>query len=146
MKVWRYGGQRDPHPHLPTSTPAHLRLPRGGEATKSHRLEKVNDLLRDELSGLIAGVLHDPRLAMVSVTEVETAPDLRFARVFVSIMGDEDQQRETLRALRGAAGFLRRELGRRVTLRYLPALDFQVDQSIERGRRILDLIKEVQQG
>lgn len=107
-------------------------------------MERVNDLLRDELSAIIRDELKDPRVAMLSITHVETAPDLHFARVHISTMGDAAERDETVRALRRAAGFLRHELRRRVVLRHLPTLDFQADDSIERGARVLGLIRQIE--
>jgi ribosome-binding factor A len=111
----------------------------------SRRIERVNDLLRSELSELIGRTLKDPRVAgLVSLTEVETSADLRHARVYVSVFGSDEERRSTLSALRHAAGFLRHEVAQRVTLRHMPELDFQLDSSIERGDRILQLLRQVQ--
>lgn len=111
----------------------------------SRRIERVNDLLRSELSELIGRTLKDPRVAgLVSLTEVETSADLRHARVFVSVFGSDEERKSTLSALRHAAGFLRHEVAQRVTLRHMPELDFQLDSSIERGDRILQLLRQVQ--
>jgi ribosome-binding factor A len=111
----------------------------------SRRIERVNDLLRSELSELIGRTLKDPRVAgLVSLTEVETTADLRHARVYVSVFGSDDDQKSTLTALRSAAGFLRREIAQRVTLRTVPELEFQLDKSLEQGDRILRLLKQVQ--
>ena len=111
----------------------------------SRRIERVNDLLRSELSELIGRTLKDPRVAgLVSLTEVETSADLRHARVFVSVFGTDEERKSTLSALRHAAGFLRHEVAQRVTFRHMPELEFQLDSSIERGDRILQLLREVQ--
>lgn len=111
----------------------------------SRRIERVNDLIRSELSELIGRELKDPRVAgLVSLTEVETTSDLRHARVFVSVFGSEEERKSTLTALRHAAGFLRHEVAQRVTLRTVPELEFQLDHSLEQGDRILRLLKQVQ--
>jgi ribosome-binding factor A len=111
----------------------------------SRRIERINDLLRSELSELIGRTLKDPRVAgLVSLTEVETSADLRHARVFVSVFGTDEERASTLTALRSAAGFLRREIAHRVTFRTVPELDFQLDTSLEQGDRILRLLKQVQ--
>lgn len=108
-------------------------------------MERVNELLRAEISELIARNLKDPRVSgTISVTEVETSPDLRHAKVYVSIMGSEEQRRESLAALKHAAGFFRHELGERLTLRRVPELDVRLDESIERGDRIMRLLKQIQ--
>lgn len=112
----------------------------------SRRMERVNELLRSEISQLIARSLKDPRISgTISVTEVQTSPDLRHARVYVSILGSEDQRRESLAALRHAAGFFRRELGERLTLRRTPELEIRLDESLERGDRIMRLLREIQE-
>lgn len=110
----------------------------------ARRLERVNELIREEISELIHRQLKDPRLAvMISITAVDTTPDLRHARVYVSILGTEAEQRDVMRGLRAAAGFMRRELGSRLTMRHVPELEFRQDKGIERGTRILQLLKEV---
>jgi ribosome-binding factor A len=113
----------------------------------TRRIERVNELIREEISELIRREVKDPRLdSFISVTEVVTSPDLRHARVFVSIMGTEEEKQQVEKGLAAAAGFLRRELGERLTLRYTPELVFQLDDSIERGSRLLQLINEVAPG
>src|SRR5437868_1376722 len=110
----------------------------------TRRVERINDLLRAELSELIGRTMKDPRLAgLVSITEVETTSDLRHARVFVSVFGSEEDRQSSLTALRAASGFLRREVAQRITFRHMPELEFQLDSSLERGDRILQLIKQV---
>ncbi|HUV52167.1 MAG TPA: 30S ribosome-binding factor RbfA [Dehalococcoidia bacterium] len=113
----------------------------------TRRIERVNELIREEISELIRREVKDPRLnSFISVTEVVTSPDLRHARVFVSIMGTEEEKKQVEKGLAAAAGFLRRELGERLTLRYTPDLIFQLDDSIERGSKLLQLINEVAPG
>jgi ribosome-binding factor A len=110
----------------------------------SRRQERVRELIRDELSAVIQHEMHDPRLGgLISITDVSISPDLKFARVYLSVLGDEEEQRDALKAARSAAGFLRRTLGSRTTLRYVPELHFEADRSIERGDRVLRILKEV---
>lgn len=110
----------------------------------SRRLDRVNHLLQQELAELLTRELKEPRLGvMVSITGVETSPDLRTAKVFVSIYGSETESERALEALRGAAGFLRRELSARLRMKQVPALVFERDRSIERGARIAELLREV---
>ena len=110
----------------------------------SHRIERVNTLIRREISELIQHHLRDPRLAeFVAVTEVETAADLKHARVFVSSIGGKKDEAGVLAALTAAAGFLRSELAKKVRLRHTPELSFHWDSSIERGDRILRLLDQV---
>ncbi len=110
----------------------------------AHRIERVNHLIRREVSQLLQHQVKDPRLgSFIVVTEVSTSPDLRQAKIFVSHIGSEEEKQETLRALVAASGFLRNELAKRLGLRRIPELRFQWDNSIEQGVRLLKLIDEV---
>jgi len=107
----------------------------------SRRTERIGELLRKELSSLLANEMSDPRLPlMVSITHVDVSADLRLARVFVSIMGSNEEKHFAVKLLRGAAGFLIWELRPRLSLRYIPELSFELDQSIEEGARLLNLM------
>jgi ribosome-binding factor A len=109
----------------------------------AHRIERVNTLIRREISELIQHQLRDPRLdEFVAVTEVDTSSDLKYAKVFVSSIGGQQQEQKILGVLNAAAGFLRSELAKKVTLRRTPELSFHWDNSIEHGDRILRLIDE----
>lgn len=110
----------------------------------SRRTQKVNDLLRQEISDLLLRHVNDPRLnAFLSITEVEVSADLKHAQVFVSIMGDSETKADVLRGLRSASGFLRRELAHRLTMRFVPELAFHQDDSIERGSRVLEILQHL---
>jgi len=110
----------------------------------AHRIERVNNLIRQEISELLQRQVKDPRLgSFVAITEVSTSPDLRYAKVFVSRIGSEEEKRETLKVLAAASGFLRNELARRLRMRRIPELNFEWDDSIERGAHLLDLINKV---
>lgn len=110
----------------------------------SHRIERVNTLIRREISELIQHQLRDPRLdEFVVVTEVDTSSDLKYAKVFVSCIGGQQQEQKILGVLNSASGFLRSELAKNVSLRRTPELSFHWDNSIEHGDRILRLIDEV---
>ena len=112
----------------------------------SRRIERVNDLIRSEISELIVKEIKDPRLrGMISVTEVDTAPDLRHAKVYVSVLGTEEERSTVINTLKHAAGFFRKELGERLTMRRTPELAFVLDTSIERGDRIMRLLREIQE-
>ena len=105
------------------------------------RVDRVNELLRSEISYLISRQIKDPRVAgVISITEVVASNDLRSARVFVSVMGRVEEKREALEGIRSAASFLRRELRERVNLRHTPHLIFELDDSIEEGDRVLRLM------
>lgn len=106
------------------------------------RTERVNSLLRRELARIISEELSDPRISFPTVTAVETTPDLRTARVHVSVLGDEERRRGTMTALHGAKGHLRRVLGDRTELRSVPDLVFVEDRSAERAARISSLLRE----
>lgn len=108
------------------------------------RTDRVNALLQRELGQLISEELTDPRISFATVTAVETTPDLRSARVHVSVLGPEDQGRETMRALEGARQHLRHEIGARTDLRFVPDLTFVRDRSAETAARISRLLREAQ--
>lgn len=113
----------------------------------SRRQERLNYLLRQEISQLIHQGVKDPRLAgVVSITEVDVSPDLKQARVFVSVLGNEDEKQQVLAGLRGAASFFRRELAGRVVLRYIPHLTFHYDESLARGDHLLQLMRKLESG
>ena len=110
----------------------------------AHRIERVNSLIRQELSELLQRQVKDPRLGnFIAVTEVSTSPDMKFARVYVSSMGEGTDRQETLKALTSAAGFFRTRLAKTLRMRYTPELSFHWDDSIERGNRLLQLLDEV---
>jgi ribosome-binding factor A len=110
----------------------------------ARRIERVGNLIRHEISELLQRQVKDPRLGdFVTVTEVSISPDLRYAKVFVSCIGSEDEKRETLSGLVAASGFLRNQLAKRLRLRRVPELSFQWDDSIERGAHLLQLIDKV---
>jgi ribosome-binding factor A len=111
----------------------------------SRRIARLNEQLRSDLSELIVREVKDPRLAgMVTVTTVDISPDLRHAKVYVSVLGSEDDRKHTLQALRSATGFLRTQIAARMTTKRAPDLQFMLDVSIERGERIMQLIREVE--
>ena len=111
----------------------------------SHRAQRVADVIRRELSGLLEREAKDPRIGFVTVTHVEVTPDLRSARVAVSVLGDEPQKKESLTGLAAARGFLRHELAQRLGLRRTPELEFYLDQSLESEQRIEELLRQIQQ-
>ncbi len=110
----------------------------------AHRIQRVNNLLRQEISELLQRQVKDPRLGtFVVVTEVATSPDLKYAKVFISHIASQQERQETLSVLAAASGFFRRELAKRLDLPRIPELSFQWDDSIERGDRLLQLIDQV---
>jgi ribosome-binding factor A len=110
----------------------------------SHRIERVNNLIRREISELLQRQVKDPRLgAFVSITEVNTSVDLRHAKIFFSRMGSQEEKQETLDALASASNFFRRELTKRLDIQRIPELVFYQDDSIERGDHLLKLIDRI---
>lgn len=109
----------------------------------SRRLERVNGLLRQEISAIVSAELSDPRLgSLVSVTEVDCSPDLGSAKVYVSVLGGQEDKSASLEALNSAAGFVHRSLRHRVRLKNLPSLEFRLDESIEVGFALLEKIRQ----
>lgn len=110
----------------------------------SNRLGRINEEIQRELAELLRN-LKDPRVhkTMLSVTRVETTPDLRYAKVYVSLL-DKEYTKETLAGLKSSAGYLRRELGRSLNLRYTPELQWQADDSITHGAHILELLSKLE--
>jgi ribosome-binding factor A len=106
------------------------------------RTLRINAQLQRELSALIRGELTDPRVARVSVTQVSVAPDMRNARVAVSLLGSDAELAAAAKALNGAASLLRRALGKSLKLRYVPALSFVADEALREGDRIGSLIRD----
>src|SRR5580704_18051918 len=109
----------------------------------SRRTAKVAEAIREQVSTTILFGLKDPRVKNVTVTRVEVSPDLRNAKVYVSVMGDEKAQRLTLRGLESARGFLQAKLAERVKIRYTPILHFQLDQGVKRSIEASRLLREV---
>lgn len=107
------------------------------------RAARVGEQLKKELSQLLQRELKDPRIGFVTVTSVEMSRDLEHAKVFVSVMGDEEQKKKTLEGLEKAKGFLRSEVGRRLGIRRTPEIVFKMDESIEHGQHISKLLEEV---
>ncbi len=108
----------------------------------SERTERVNALLREEISNLIRDDIRDPRMAgIVSVTQVDVSPDLRNASVHISVLGDDEERAGTMEALDHARPFVRRELGRRLHLRTIPAVRFISDTSIADAQALTDLMR-----
>ncbi|MDP9293981.1 MAG: 30S ribosome-binding factor RbfA [Actinomycetota bacterium] len=106
------------------------------------RMRRVDEAVREVLSGAITQELKDPRIGFVTVTAVETSVDLRHARVFVSVLGDEAQRRLSLDGLRSAHGYLQRRVAGELTLKHTPTLDFLYDDSLDRSLRIQSLLEE----
>jgi ribosome-binding factor A len=109
----------------------------------SHRANRVAEQIKKEITQMLREEIKDPRIGFVTVTGAEVTPDIRYAKVFVSIYGDDDIKVQSMQALEKAKGFVRSELGKRIRLRYTPEITFKFDSSIEYGARIMKLLEEV---
>lgn len=110
------------------------------------RVQRFNELIHQELSTLLLRRVRDPRLSAVTITEVDVTADLRIARVYISVLDDDEKRRkEILHSIRGAAGFLRRELAHILQVRYTPELDFRLDESAQYGEHIDQLLEKIHQ-
>jgi ribosome-binding factor A len=112
----------------------------------SQRTERVDELLRQEIGEIVAREIADPRIGFATITEVETTPDLRHAKVWVSVIGQPAERDATIAALRRAVPFVRHELGGRLHLKRIPELHIQLDDTAERGTRILRLLSDLESG
>ncbi len=112
----------------------------------SQRIDRVDELLRQEIGAILEREVSDPRIGFVTVTRVESSPDLAHARVWVSIIGTPEERAASMRALEHAMPYVRRALGTRIRIKRIPALHAHLDESIERGARILELIDKVASG
>ncbi len=111
---------------------------------QTHRLERVNQLIRQELSELLQRETKDPRLSgYISINSVNTTPDLRYAKVLVSCVCEESQKKEILDALSHSSGFFRSVMAKHLKMRRVPELHFSWDESIERGSQLLELMDKV---
>lgn len=111
-----------------------------------HRLERVNEQLKRELSRIVVGEVSDPRVHAVTVTRVSAAPDLTFARVLVQLLGEESDRAETMEGLRAATPYIRTLLADRMDMRRVPELRFERDRSLEHAMRIEELLAEAEMG
>jgi ribosome-binding factor A len=111
----------------------------------SDRMRRVNEALREVLSGAITSELKDPRVGFVTVTAVETSPDLRHARVFVSVLGNPGERKRTLKALDAAHGYLQRRIASELRMKNTPQLQFLYDDTPERGMRISSILDQEDQ-
>ncbi len=110
----------------------------------TRRVQRLNNLIRQEISELLQRQVKDPRLgSFIAITEVSVSSDLRYAKIFVSHIGNEEEKQETMNALASASGFFRRELAQRLRIRRIPELSFQWDDTIERGAHLLELIDQI---
>lgn len=107
------------------------------------RSDRVGELIKEEISNMLIHEIKDPRIGFVTLTKVILSNDLRKAKVFISILGETAEREETFKGLLSAKGFIRGELGKRLTLRYIPELTFKLDPSVEYGARISQLLADL---
>ncbi|HET9615130.1 MAG TPA: 30S ribosome-binding factor RbfA [Candidatus Limnocylindrales bacterium] len=112
----------------------------------TQRTDRIDELLREEMTSILARDVGDPRIGFATITDIQTAPDLRHAKVLVSVIGQPAERRATLAALGHAMPFVRHELGKRLRLRRIPEFHLELDDSVERGTRILHLLDELEAG
>jgi len=107
------------------------------------RTDRISEEIKREISDIIRNNIKDPRVpALLSVVSVDVSKDLRYAKVYVSVFGNDDEKKNAIEGLRSAAGYIRREIGHRMEIRYTPEIQFEIDSSIERGVYITKLIDE----
>lgn len=112
----------------------------------NYRSGRINEEMRKEISSIIQNDIRDPRItSMVSVTKVDVTKDLKYAKVYLSIFGEEDSKNETLAALKSSAGFIRREVGHRIKLRLTPEIVILEDKSIDQGMHIEELLHKIKE-
>jgi ribosome-binding factor A len=108
------------------------------------RMRRINEVLREVIGSAISTDLSDPRIGFVTVTSVETSPDLRTARVHISVLGDEDARQDTLAALRSSHGVIQSKIAAETRMKRTPSLSFHYDDTVEKGMRISELLDEEQ--
>ncbi|HEX2954775.1 MAG TPA: 30S ribosome-binding factor RbfA [Bacillota bacterium] len=108
-----------------------------------HRVERLQEFIKEELGEIIQRELKDPRIGFASITAVKVSNDKSHVKIYVSVMGDEEQKRETMKGLESAKGFMRTEIGKRVRLRHTPELEILPDSSLEEGARIISLLNQI---
>jgi ribosome-binding factor A len=112
-----------------------------------YRSDRINEEMRKEISSIIQNDVRDPRItAMVSVTKVDVTKDLMYAKVYVSLYGNEEAKTETFAAIKSSIGFIRREVGHRIQLRHTPQLLLELDTTIEQGMHINDILQKINRG
>lgn len=112
----------------------------------TRKIERVSSLFREEISYLLSREVKDPRLSgLITVTEVSVSTDLRHAQVYVSIVGSKEEKLSVMSGLKSATGFIRRELAHRLNIRRIPELNFLLDDSIEKGTKVLQLIEKTKE-
>lgn len=108
-----------------------------------HRVERLQEFIKEELGSIIQRELKDPRVGFASITAVRVSNDKSHVKIFVSVLGDEQQKQDTMAGLESARGFIRTEIGKRIRLRHTPDIHFVADNSLEEGARIISLLNQI---
>jgi len=108
------------------------------------RSTRLSILLREEIADIVMRKVKDPRLGFITVTDVALSEDLKVAKVFISVMGEDDKE-ITMKILNSASGLIRNEVSKRVRMKFIPSIEFRIDRSVERGNRIDQLLKELEE-
>lgn len=111
----------------------------------SYRAGRLAETIKKEISNILRDEIKDPRIGFVTVTDVEVSLDLRNAKIYFSVLGDKDKRKGTIDVLNKANGFIRSELGRRIRLRFTPELLFKIDESLDHGIKIMEILEEVKE-
>ncbi len=110
------------------------------------RIEKLQELIKQEVGKMLLYDIKDPRIGFVTVTDVEMTGDLREAKIFISIMGDDEKISETLEGINSALGFIRREIGKRIKIRFTPEISFALDKSLDYSEHIQKILRRIENG
>ena len=113
---------------------------------KSERMRRVNEAVREVLSEAITKEIRDPRVGFITVTDVDTSPDLRHAKVYVSVLGDDAKRKRSLEGLQSAHGYLQKRVARELKVKYTPTLEFTYDDALDRSLRLQELLEAENSG
>ena len=109
----------------------------------SKRSEQIGKSLKREINNIIYRKINDPRIKFVTITRIKVSSDLKYADIFVTIFNDKDQQKKALKGLKNATKFIRGELGKDLKIRYVPKIEFKIDEDLEHQYKVLEIITEV---
>ena len=109
----------------------------------SHRPERLAEAIKVEMADLLLNAIKDPRVGFATITDVSVSSDLKYAKIHISVLGDQEKKKNAMQGLQKAQGFIRTELGQRIRLRHVPEISFKLDQSFDHGVRIMELLDEV---
>ena len=109
----------------------------------STRQEKVQELLKEEISDILRRELKDPRLGFVTITDAQVSPDMRHAKIFISVLGAENVRKENMAVLKKSEKYVRQMLAKRMRMRTVPEIDFRFDESVDRGIKMLELLEKI---